>query len=119
VPKGEFGRDEDPLTAARREFEEETGFPINGEFTALAPIKQPGGKTIHVWAIAGDCNHRKIHSNTFTMEWPPRSGKVEEFPEVDRAQWFDISEARLRIVSGQLGFLNELEALLNAKATLR
>jgi predicted NUDIX family NTP pyrophosphohydrolase len=112
VPKGEFTPDEDPLDAARREFVEETGVEMSGDFLSLVPIRQPGGKTIDAWAVEGDCDPTTIKSNTFAVEWPPRSGHVREFPEVDRAAWFVIDEARERITKGQRGFLDQLHALL-------
>jgi predicted NUDIX family NTP pyrophosphohydrolase len=108
LPKGEFEPDEDPLDAARREFTEETGFPIDGEFRVLTPLRQPSGKTIHAWAVEGDCDPAEVRSNTFEMEWPPRSGKRSAFPEVDRADWFALDEARKRIIAGQAPFLDQL-----------
>lgn len=108
LPKGEFEEGEDPLAAAIREFTEETGFPLSGEFRPLAPLRQPSGKTIYAWAIEGDCDPAELRSNTFEMEWPPRSGKRQQFPEADRAAWFRIEEARERILKGQGPFLDEL-----------
>ncbi|HEY0142084.1 MAG TPA: NUDIX domain-containing protein [Thermoanaerobaculia bacterium] len=108
IPKGEFTDEEDPLTAARREFTEETGFPIDGHFRPLQPLKQSSGKIIYAWAVEGDCDAEAVKSNLFTMEWPPKSGRMQQFPEVDRAAWFRLSEARERIVKGQLGFLDQL-----------
>ena len=108
LPKGEFEDNEDPLKAARREFEEETSYVIDGEFEKLDPIKQRGGKVIFAWAVEGDCDAGRIKSNTFSMVWPPRSGRVQEFPEVDRADWFTVGEARTRILPGQVGFLEQL-----------
>jgi predicted NUDIX family NTP pyrophosphohydrolase len=116
IPKGEFTPDEDPLGAARREFVEETGVEMSGDFLSLAPIRQPSGKTIDVWAVEGDCDPTTIKSNTFAAEWPPRSGHVREFPEVDRAAWFGIDEARERIIKGQRGFLDQLRALLGGES---
>jgi predicted NUDIX family NTP pyrophosphohydrolase len=111
IPKGEFGPDEDPLAAARREFTEETGFPppVAGDPLPLAPLKQPSGKVIHAWAARGDCDPALLRSNTFQMEWPPKSGTMREFPEIDRAAWFDLAVARRKIVPGQRGFLDQLE----------
>ena len=83
-----------------------------GEFLMLTPIKQPSGKVVHAWAIAGDCDASKVRSNLFSMEWPPKSGKTQEFPEVDRAAWFSVPEARHRILNGQLGFIDQLTVLL-------
>jgi predicted NUDIX family NTP pyrophosphohydrolase len=112
IPKGEFTPDEDPLDAARREFAEETGIEMSGDFVPLASIRQPSGKTIEAWAVEGDCDPAMIRSNTFATEWPPRSGRVQQFPEIDRAAWFAIDEARSRIIKGQRGFLDELRRLL-------
>jgi predicted NUDIX family NTP pyrophosphohydrolase len=112
IPKGEFTSDEDPLDAARREFAEETGIEMSGDFLALAPVKQPGGKTIDAWAVEGDCDPAVIRSNTFATEWPPHSGHAREFPEIDRAAWFTIDEALGRISKGQRGLLDQLRRLL-------
>ncbi len=113
LPKGEYNPGEDALAAARREFTEETGFPAEGEFILLTPLKQPSGKVIAVWAFQGDCDPEAVKSNTFTMEWPPRSGKQKEFPEIDRAGWFTLEEAKVKIIKGQVGFLEELAKILN------
>jgi len=112
LPKGEIGEDEDPLQAAKREFTEETGFPIDGEFCPLEPVKQPGGKVVQAWAIGADCDPAQVRSNLFTMEWPPKSGRTEEFPEVDRAEWFAVAEASKRIIAAQIQFLDQLVAVL-------
>ena len=112
LPKGEISEGEELLHAARREFTEETGFAIDGEFRPLDPLKQSGGKVVHAWAIEGDCDPSQVRSNLFSMEWPPKSGKTQEFPEVDRAAWFTIAEARQRIIASQSGFLDQLIALL-------
>ncbi len=112
IPKGEFAPDEDPLDAARREFEEETGFRAAGRFIPLIPLKQPSGKVIHAWAVEGDGDPEAVRSNTFTLEWPPRSGKMQEFPEIDRAGWFTPEEAKEKIIKGQQGFLEELPRML-------
>jgi predicted NUDIX family NTP pyrophosphohydrolase len=109
VPKGEYGDDEDPLAAARREFAEELGSePPPGEPSDLGEIRQKSGKIVHAWALAGDLDADQIHSNTFTLEWPPRSGAMSEFPEVDRAQWFELEPAREKINSAQAAFLDRL-----------
>ena len=99
---------EDPLEAAKREFEEETSFKASGEFIPLTPRKQPSGKIISAWAFEGDCDASAIKSNTFLMEWPPRSGRQQEFPEVDRAGWFSVPVAKEKIIKEQSGFLEEL-----------
>ena len=113
IPKGEIGEGEDPYAAARREFIEETGV-IPGELGApLTPRRQPSGKTVHVWAVEGDCDAQAVRSNAFTLEWPPRSGRHAEYPELDRAAWFPLDEARRRILPGQAPFLSELEAMLS------
>ena len=112
VPKGEIAAGEDPLEAAKREFVEETGFKIDGEFRSLDPIKQAGGKIVQAWAIEADCDPARLRSNRFALEWPPKSGQTREFPEVDRCGWFTISEARIKILAGQAGFLNQLLSLL-------
>ncbi len=114
IPKGEFDPDDDPLASAKREFEEETGFAAVGEFKLLAPLKQPSGKIVHAWAFEGDCDPKAINSNTFSIEWPPRSGKMQAFPEVDRAGWFTIDAAKKKILKGQVGFLEELQHLLGS-----
>ncbi len=108
IPKGEYAREENPLEAAKREFCEETGIHPEGDFLPLSPLRQPGGKTVSAWAFEGDCEAGGIKSNTFAMEWPPRSGKVAEFPEVDRAEWFTANLAKKKILKGQVGFIEEL-----------
>jgi predicted NUDIX family NTP pyrophosphohydrolase len=112
IPKGEYMPEEDPLDVAKREFQEETSFKPFGEFMPLTPRKQPSGKIIAAWAFEGDCDACAIKSNTFLIEWPPRSGRQQEFPEVDRAGWFSISVAREKIIKGQSGFLDELTQIL-------
>jgi predicted NUDIX family NTP pyrophosphohydrolase len=114
IPKGEYAIGEDPLTAARREFEEETSFPANGDFLDLGTIKQAGGKLVRVWALEGDCDPAALVSNTFELEWPPRSGRMAEFPEADRGAWFSIAEARGRILKSQEPVLDLLVERLNA-----
>jgi predicted NUDIX family NTP pyrophosphohydrolase len=113
IPKGEFTDGEPALEAARREFLEETGFAVDGPFLPLTPLKQPSGKTIHAWAAEGDLDPAALRSNTFSMEWPPKSGREREFPEVDRAAWFDPEEAVRRILSGQAPWIAELIAVLS------
>lgn len=111
IPKGEIQPGEDPLTAAKREFEEEIGCEPKGVFIELKPITQKGGKIVHAWAFEGDCDTAEIHSNTFQMEWPPRSGKFLACPEVDRASFFRMTEAKQRINPAQVAFLEELKQL--------
>jgi predicted NUDIX family NTP pyrophosphohydrolase len=113
IPKGEFEEGTDPKETAKREFLEETGSPIDGKFIALAPQKQRSGKVVHAWAVEGDLDASSIRSNTFPMEWPPRSGKQQEFAEVDRGEWFAISRARVKLLEGQRRFLHELEKRLS------
>ena len=109
IPKGEFNIDtEDPLEAARREFEEETGFTPEGGFISLDTLAQSSMKIVHAWAVEGDCDAAHIKSNTFSMEWPPRSGKQQEFPEVDRAGWFAVETAKTKILKGQTAFIDRL-----------
>jgi len=115
IPKGEYAEGEDALTAAKREFEEETGIAPGGDLLPLGEIKQSGGKIVTVWAFEGDCDADKIHSNTFSIEWPPRSGKTREFPEVDRAAWFPIQIARQKILKAQAEFLDRLIALVDQR----
>jgi predicted NUDIX family NTP pyrophosphohydrolase len=112
VPKGEFVPGEDPLAAARREFEEETRIIPEGEFIPLTPCRQASGKVVYAWAFEGNCDPTTIKSNTFVMEWPPGSGRRQEFPEVDRAAWFPLKVAKLKLVSGQVAFVDELEGWL-------
>lgn len=114
IPKGEYEGGEEPLDAAKREFTEETGFSATGEFLELGTIKQAGGKLVTVWAFEGDCDPHDLRSGTFEMEWPPRSGRHAEFPEVDRGDWFGIAEARTRILKSQLPVLDLLEQKLDA-----
>jgi predicted NUDIX family NTP pyrophosphohydrolase len=112
IPKGEYPLDEDPLAAAYREFKEETSCAASGDAIALGSLKQPSGKIIQAWGVEGDCEAGAIRSNTFSLEWPPRSGRKQDFPEVDRAAWFTLRVAREKISQGQVGFLKELERLL-------
>ncbi len=104
IPKGEFTSGEDPLDAARREFTEETSLTATGDFVPLKPLKQPSGKIVHAWAVKGDADPARVRSNSFVF-------KGREYPEVDRAAWFGLAEARTKILPGQLGFLAELERL--------
>ena len=109
IPKGEFLDDEDALTAAKREFLEETGQAIDGNFTQLSPVKQKSGKIVFAWAVEGDIDHEIIVSNLFEMEWPPGSGKKASFAEVDRAGWFGVDEGKFKINGAQTAFIEELE----------
>jgi predicted NUDIX family NTP pyrophosphohydrolase len=111
IPKGEIESGEDPLLAARREFEEELGSPIAGEFVKLLTIRQAGGKLVHSWAVEADFDPATLRSGTFSMEWPPRSGRQQRFPEVDRAEWFTIDDARRRINTAQIALLDQLSSL--------
>ena len=111
IPKGEFADGEDALAVARREFEEETGRRIDGRFVALAPVRQRGGKIVHAFAVEGDLALDGLASNAFTIEWPPRSGKMQSFPEVDRYGWFSLGDARVRINDAQRALVDELAAL--------
>ena len=115
IPKGEFSDDEDGLTAARREFSEEIGQNMEGKFIELTPCRQPSRKIIHAWAVEGDIDESSVKSNEFEMEWPPKSGKKQSFPEVDRGAWFPVEEAKKRIQSGQLPILEELMRVLGIK----
>jgi predicted NUDIX family NTP pyrophosphohydrolase len=111
IPKGEFAPGENPLEAARREFHEETGMQVGGPFTPLQPIKQRGGKVVHAWLVAADFDAAQVTSNTFTIEWPRGSGKFQNFPEIDRADWFDFETAMRKINTGQNKLLTQLESL--------
>jgi len=113
IPKGEFFGDEDPLLAAKREFLEETGQPVDGVFIKLSPIKLKSGKTVHAWAVEGDIDHNTIVSNVFEMEWPPRSGKMASFPEVDKASWFDVAEATEKVNAAQVTLIDEVVRILS------
>jgi predicted NUDIX family NTP pyrophosphohydrolase len=111
IPKGEYEPDEDPQACALREFEEETGAQLPAtELIELGAVVQKGGKEVTAWAARGDLDPASVRSNTFTMQWPPRSGREQEFPEVDRAQWFALDEARAKIVSAQAELLDRLAA---------
>jgi len=114
IPKGEYLESEHPLEAAKREFAEETGFAPPGDFVPLGESKQPGGKIVTAWALEGDCDPEKLRSNTFSMEWPPRSGRKVEFPEVDRGGWFAIEEARERLLPGLPIYLDRLRESIGA-----
>ena len=119
IPKGEVGPGEEPLDAAVREFAEEIGVEPTGPFLALTPVKQKGGKVVHAWAFEGDCDPTAITCNTFTIEWPPRSGRHVEFPEIDRAAFFGPEEARRKVNAGQVPLIDELERIVGAGASGR
>jgi predicted NUDIX family NTP pyrophosphohydrolase len=114
IPKGEYAETENALDAARREFREETGFEPGAELIPLGEIRQPSRKIVSAWAFEGDCDPAALHSNTFSIEWPPKSGQTREFPEVDRAAWFPIDVARTKLLKGQLPFLDKLILKLQA-----
>ena len=108
LPKGEIGVDEDPLAAAQREFREETGFPSGPPFLPLGELRQKSGKRISAWAFEGDAEPALLVSNLFEMEWPPRSGRMQSFPEIDRVRWFRPGEARRKLIAGQAPFIDAL-----------
>jgi predicted NUDIX family NTP pyrophosphohydrolase len=115
IPKGEHVDAEQPLAAARREFEEELGSaPPAGEALELGEVRQKSGKRVSAWAIAGDLDAEQIHSNSFSMQWPPRSGRMQEFPEVDRAQWFALPEAREKLNPAQTALLDRLQEIVGS-----
>jgi predicted NUDIX family NTP pyrophosphohydrolase len=113
IPKGEHDDGEEPLAAARREFQEEVGMALDGDFLPLGDVKQPGGKMITAWGLLQDFDPGALKSNTFQLEWPPNSGYFREFPEVDRAAWFSLADARRKILRGQIEFLNRLDRILS------
>jgi predicted NUDIX family NTP pyrophosphohydrolase len=116
IPKGEHGDDEDALTAARREFQEELGIALPpGEPRPLGEVRQKGGKLVTAWALPGDLDTEQIVSNSFELEWPPRSGRMQEFPEIDRATWFTLAQAREKLLAAQLPLLDQLAALPDAQ----
>ena len=108
IPKGEFTESENPLDVAKREFKEELGIYCTGEFIPLTSIKQKNGKIVYVWALEGDIDSNQIKSNTFEIEWPSKSGKKQEFPEIDRGEWFGVSEAKQKINENQVAMIEEL-----------
>jgi len=108
IPKGEFWNDEEALTAAKREFEEETGQLVAGDFIELGTIRQKSGKIVHAWAVEGDIDHETIISNTCEIEWPPRSGRQITIPEIDRAAWFEPNIAKQKINPAQTAFIDKL-----------
>lgn len=108
IPKGLVGDGEDPLVAARRELEEEIGLSVEGPFLPLGSVRQKGGKVVHAWAVEGDFDPGSITSNTFELEWPPRSGRRQAFPEIDRAAFFGLAEARRKMIAAQAVLLDRL-----------
>lgn len=116
IPKGEFLDDEEALAAAKREFEEETGQPVNGEFIELGNIRQKSGKVVYGWALEGDIDHEGILSNTFEIEWPPRSGRQITIPEIDRAGWFEPDIAKQKINPAQVAFIDRLVSHIEKKS---
>jgi predicted NUDIX family NTP pyrophosphohydrolase len=117
IPKGEYPEGEDAFATARREFCEETGFAAEGKFVELGTLRQPSGKKITAWAFEGDCDASSIRSNTFSVEWPPHSGRQAEFPEVDRAEWFPVAPAKSKIQRGQVGFIDRLCSVAGSSPT--
>jgi predicted NUDIX family NTP pyrophosphohydrolase len=116
IPKGEYSRDEEALAAAKREFQEETGFELGpGALDPLAYVKLASGKIVAAWALEGSCDATAIQSNSFSLEWPPKSGRMQQFPEVDRAEWFTLAVAHTKIHSAQRDFLTRLVELLTTK----
>ena len=110
IPKGEYGPGEDPFAVALREFEEELGTPVPAvDFLPLGDLRTTSSKVLTVWAAEGDLDASAAISNTFELEWPPRSGRIQQFPEIDRAAWFPLAEAREKLVTGQVGFLDRLQ----------
>lgn len=116
LPKGEIAPQEEPLAAALREFAEETGFPSTPPFIPLGELRQKSGKRISAWAFEGDADPAVLRSNTFEMEWPPRSGRLQSFPEVDRVHWFGLVQARSKLIAGQAPFIDALERWLQGTA---
>ena len=108
LPKGEYAEGENPFLAAKREFQEETSLSVDGDFIPLGELQQPGGKIVSAWALEKDVDPELVKSNSFSMEWPPKSGKIRQFPEVDRAGWFTVSEARAKLLNGQVSFIDRL-----------
>lgn len=115
IPKGLVEENEPPLEAAKREFKEETGFAVAGDFVELGALKQPSKKIVHAWALEKDLDITKIVSNTFELEWPKNSGVIKKYPEIDRGVWFEIGEAKLKILQGQQKFLDILADLLHVE----
>jgi predicted NUDIX family NTP pyrophosphohydrolase len=119
IPKGELDEGEDPLAAARREFQEETGVEPAGPFLELPIVRQKGGKVVHAWAFEGDWDPAQLRSNTFRIEFPPGSGRIGEYPEVDRAEFFTLDAAKVKINAGQTPLLEELARILTGRRDVR
>jgi predicted NUDIX family NTP pyrophosphohydrolase len=117
IPKGEYGEDEEAFQAAAREFQEETGFRPEGGFDELKPARRPKGKHVRIWVVEGDFDTTRLVSNTFELEWPPRSGKTQAFPELDKAAWFTVPVARRKIVKGQVPFLEAFDEWLRNRSS--
>ena len=115
IPKGEINENEDPLTAAIREFKEETSFKLVGKFEPLEFVKMKSGKIIHAWSLEGDVNVEDLNSNDFEMEWPPKSGRIQKFPEIDKGEWFTTEEAQIKINESQKNFILNLIAKLESR----
>lgn len=115
-PKGEYGEEEEPLDAARREFAEETGTELEGDFLPLGTVKLAGGKLVTAWALEGDFDPRRLRSNSFALEWPPHSGRMQEYPEADRGEWFSMEAARRKILPGLVPLLDHLQTALRGPA---
>ncbi len=115
-PKGEYGAEEEPLDAARREFAEETGTELEGDFLPLGTVKLAGGKLVTAWALEGDFDPRRLRSNSFALEWPPHSGHVQEYPEADRGEWFSMDAAHRKILPGLVPLLDHLQTALRGPA---
>ncbi len=111
IPKGEYEPEEDALQAAQREFLEETGVAVNGPFRPLTPVRQPSGKIISAWAAEGELDPAQLRSNTFSLEWPPKSGVIQSFPEVDRGAWYSLADARTKLSPGQRALIEALAEL--------
>jgi predicted NUDIX family NTP pyrophosphohydrolase len=112
IPKGEVRAGEEPFSTAKREFEEELGISATGDFVPLGTVTQKSGKAVHAWAFEGSCDPSALHSNTFSMEWPPRSGTQQRFPEVDQASFFSVNEAKEKLNAAQVELVNRLERLI-------
>jgi predicted NUDIX family NTP pyrophosphohydrolase len=112
IPKGEFLDDEDALAAAKREFKEETGQTIDGDFKPLSPVTLKSGKKVYAWAVEGDIDHENVKSNLFEMEWPPKSGKKQSFVEVDRGGWFDLETAKIKVNPAQIELIDQLAEII-------